>query len=59
MVAYEGEGILDTILDQTDIPIDFDILSIDIDSYDFQVWKSVQTYSPKFVIIEINSSISH
>jgi len=58
MVAHEGEGILDNILDQTDIPIDFDILSIDIDSYDYQVWRSVQTYSPKFVIIEINSVIS-
>lgn len=58
MVAYEGEGILDNILDKTDIPIDFDILSIDIDSYDYQVWRSIQTYSPKFVIIEINSGIS-
>lgn len=58
MVAYEGGNILDNILDNTDIPVDFDILSIDIDSYDYQVWKSVQTYSPKFVIIEVNSSIS-
>lgn len=58
MVDYEGEGILDNILAETPIPTDFDILSIDIDSYDYQVWKSVEAYTPKFVIIEINSSIS-
>lgn len=58
MVDYEGENILDNLLAKTPIPEDFDILSIDIDSYDYQVWRSVQKYSPKFVVIEINSSIS-
>lgn len=48
---------LDNLLSTTNIPIDFDILSIDIDSYDYQVWKSLKIYKPKFVIIEINSSI--
>lgn len=58
MVEYEGEGTLDSILAETYIPIDFDILSIDIDSYDYQVWRSVEVYHPKFVIIEINSAVS-
>jgi hypothetical protein len=58
MVDYEGSNTLDDILSRTDIPIDFDVLSIDIDSYDYQVWKSVTKYSPKVVIIEINSSVS-
>jgi hydroxymethylpyrimidine pyrophosphatase-like HAD family hydrolase len=35
-----------------------DILSIDIDSYDYQIWKSLKKYKPKIVIIEINSSIN-
>ena len=48
---------LDNLLKQTNIPIDFDILSIDIDSFDYQVWKSLKIYKPKIVIIEINSSI--
>ncbi len=48
---------LDNLLKKTDIPNDFDILSIDIDSYDYQVWKSLQEYKPKIVIIEINSSV--
>ena len=48
---------LDNLLKQTDIPNDFDLLSIDIDSYDYQVWKSLTVYRPKIVIIEINSSV--
>lgn len=47
---------LDDILGKTDIPKDFDILSIDIDSCDYQVWASVKQYSPKIVVIEVNSS---
>jgi hypothetical protein len=58
LVAYEGEDTLDDILATTPIPKEFDILSIDIDSFDYQVWRSVDVYSPKIVIVEINSSIS-
>ena len=35
----------------------FEILSIDIDSYDLDIWKSLIFYRPKIVIIEINSGI--
>ena len=48
---------LDKILNETSIPKDFDILSIDIDSYDLAVWESVKFYRPKLVIIEINNDI--
>ena len=48
---------LDKILKETFIPEDFDILSIDIDSYDLAVWESVKFYRPKLVIIEINNDI--
>jgi len=47
---------LDNILKKTPLQKDFDILSIDIDSYDLEVWESMQNYEPKIVIIEINSS---
>lgn len=53
-----SDSTLDKILAKTNIPHDFDILSIDIDSYDYQVWKSVSQYNPKILIIEINSSVS-
>ena len=54
----DTQNSLDNLLKKTNIPIDFDILSIDIDSYDYQVWKSLKTYHPKIVIIEINSSVN-
>lgn len=47
---------LDNLLKQTNVPINFDLLSIDIDSFDLEVWESVNIYNPKIVIIEINSS---
>ena len=48
---------LDKILKQTKIDKHFDILSIDIDSYDLAVWKTLKKYRPKIVIIEINSGL--
>jgi len=36
-------------------PLDFDLLSIDIDSYDYDIWKNFQEYTPKIVVIEVNS----
>ena len=48
---------LDKILKKTKITKDFDILSIDIDSFDLAVWKSLRKYRPKIVIIEINSGL--
>jgi hypothetical protein len=53
-----SETSLDNLLKKTDIPYDFDVLSIDIDSFDYQVWDSFKNYMPKIVVIEINSSIA-
>lgn len=55
-VGYE-DNLLDDILEQTEIPKDFELLSIDIDSCDYYVWKAFQRYHPKLVVIEINSSV--
>jgi hypothetical protein len=48
---------LDNILGRTRIPRRFDMLSIDVDGYDYQIWESLEEYRPRVVIIEINSSI--
>lgn len=50
------ENTLDKVLSETKIPEDFDLLSIDIDSYDYQVWDSLKNYNPKVVLIEIDSA---
>ena len=61
--AFVGNSVgttnsLDNILSPTSIPSEFEILSIDIDSYDLDVWESLLKYRPKIVLIEINSSIA-
>ena len=54
----DGPNSLDNLLASTPIPQDFDLLSIDVDSYDYQIWKSLKQYRPKLVIIEINSFVN-
>lgn len=51
-----SEDNLDSLLKGTSIPSDFDLLSIDIDSFDLEVWNAF-TGRPKVVVIEINSSV--
>ena len=58
MVGFEGDGKLDDLLARTPIPKDFDLLSIDIDSYDWQVWNALEKYRPKLVIIECNCALA-
>jgi len=57
-VRAEGVDTLDGILSRTPMPIDFDVLSLDIDSNDYQVWDAVKKFRPKIVIVEVNSYIS-
>jgi hypothetical protein len=58
-VSWTGENRLDNLLATTPIPRQFDLLSIDIDGNDYHVWKSVERYRPRVVIIEINPSASN
>lgn len=52
-----AENSLDNLLQKTAIPKEFDLLSIDIDSFDLDVWEGLTNYLPNVVIIEIKSSI--
>jgi len=38
------------------VPKNFDLLSIDVDGNDYYIWKSINNYNPRVVIIEYNSS---
>lgn len=57
LVDFTGENTLDNILSLTDIPINFDLISIDIDGNDYHMWDSLEKYRPRVVIIEFNPSI--
>jgi hypothetical protein len=54
MTATDG---LDAILAQHPVPLDFDLLSIDVDGNDFHIWKAIERYRPKVVCIEFNPTI--
>jgi hypothetical protein len=41
----------------TSFPKDYDILNIDIDSYDHEIWQE-HKLNPKIIIIEINSGLN-
>ncbi|MEW6291345.1 MAG: hypothetical protein AB1545_16025 [Thermodesulfobacteriota bacterium] len=56
-VGFENNNGLDSILEKTDIPLNFDVLSIDIDGNDYHVWAAVKHYNPKLVVIEYNPTI--
>ena len=53
-VNFSGQNNLDQILKSTNIPKNFDILSIDIDGCDFYIFESLAEYRPKIVCIEFN-----
>ena len=48
------DNTIDSVLAKHDFPVDLDLLSIDIDSNDYWVWKSVVQFRPKVVVIEFN-----
>jgi len=48
---------LDSLLSSTPCPSDYDLLSIDIDSYDLETWAAHKEFNPKIVVIEVNSSL--
>ena len=56
-VALDGVDTLDNILETTNIPSDFDLLSIDIDGADYWVFEGLIKYRPKIVVIEINPTV--
>jgi hypothetical protein len=51
------ENPLDGVLAKTPIPADFDLLVVDVDGCDYWIWKSLENYRPRVVVIEINSSM--
>lgn len=56
-VGVNGEDSLDNILFNNNFPKNFDLLSIDVDSNDLEIWENLINYKPKIVVIEINSSL--
>ena len=58
-VGWSSDDGLDHILAQHPIPRDFDFLSIDIDGNDYHVWRAINTFRPKLVLIEFNFTMAN
>lgn len=57
MISVRGPDSLDEIFKTNEIRPEIGILSIDIDSYDFHVWKNARYVDPQIVVIEHNQHI--
>jgi hypothetical protein len=53
----DGPDSLDAILDQQRVPAVFDLVTIDIDGNDYEVWRGLVRHRPRVVVIEYNASI--
>ena len=58
LISIKGNSTLENILTQNNISKNFDVLSIDIDGYDYQVFESLMSFNPKIVIIELYLSLT-
>ncbi len=45
------------IFDAAGVPVDFDVLSIDIDSQDWWIWRAIARFRPRVVIVEYNAGL--
>lgn len=54
-ISLEEGNTLDDNLKKANTPLDFDILSLDVDGNDYWIWGTTE-YKPKVVIVEYNSN---
>lgn len=56
-VAEDGPDSLDCILSEYKLPTDLDLVSIDVDGTDFHIWRGLEKFQPRLVIVEYNPTI--
>jgi hypothetical protein len=59
IVGSNESDSLDAILRGSDIPVDVDLLSIDIDGEDYHAWEAIRIFRPKLVVIEFNPTMAN
>jgi hypothetical protein len=53
---FSGSDTLDDLLASTEVPEDFDLLSLDVDGNDFHLWSSLTRFRPRLVVVEFNAT---
>lgn len=56
-VGIEGDALLDAVLARTKVPCNPDLMIIDVDNNDYHIFKAIEKYAPKVLMIEINSTL--
>jgi hypothetical protein len=56
-VGWSEKDSLDQILRRHPVPQAFDLLSVDVDGNDYHIWKALELFQPKLVLIEYNISM--
>lgn len=56
-VGTEGPQRLDAILARTAAPNNPDLMIVDVDNNDYHIFKAIESYKPKVLMIEINSTL--
>jgi hypothetical protein len=56
-VTEDGPDRLDAILAEHGLPTDLDLLSIDVDGTDLHIWRGLERFRPRLVIVEYNATI--
>lgn len=57
MISATGKETLDCVLSTTDVPVSMDLLCIDVDGADYDIWESCVKYKPRVVVIEHNKTV--
>lgn len=57
LVTPSGPNSLDAILLRQNTPSNFEVLSIDVDGADYEIWEGLSNFQPSVVIIEHNQSM--
>jgi hypothetical protein len=48
---------VETVFREEGVALEFDLLSIDVDSTDYWIWESIRAYTPRVVVIEYNAAL--
>jgi hypothetical protein len=49
---------IEDVFDRHGVPLELDVLSIDVDTVDYWIWRALEKYRPRLVVVEYNSSLS-
>lgn len=57
-VGTQGIYSLEALLDKVEAPVDFDLLSIDVDGQEYYIWNALLKYHPRAVVVEYDPQAS-